>query len=190
MLHLRLRGRRAQPPARAHHRRTQRVPGKFAATKKTYYRGQIACKSVAQLVKLYLFRATSKSSPPFQEGPEIGGEILLRCLVPDCGFSAVCRHRTECRAASYKHYRQRHLVSFIYSIHQRVVVKGNSITGQAGEGLQVRGARVRLRERAERALQAAHAAPQRRVLARVPHLLKGEIHVLHPHVGSGRMVFS
>ena len=33
---------------------------KFAAAKKTYPRGQIACKSVAQLVKLYLFRATSK----------------------------------------------------------------------------------------------------------------------------------
>ena len=65
----------------------------------------------------------------------------------------------------------------VYSIHQRVFVIGNSNTGQAGEGLQVRGARVRLRERAERALQAAHAAPQRRVLARVPHLLKGKIHI-------------
>ena len=50
----------------------------------------------------------------FQEGPDIGGDIVLRCLVPDCGFSAVCRHRTECRAASYKHYRQRHLVNFIF----------------------------------------------------------------------------
>ena len=36
---------------------------------------------------------------------------------------------------------------------------------------------MRLRERAERALQAAHAAPQRRVLARVSHLLKGKIHM-------------
>ena len=78
------------------------------------------CCTIGQII--FVLRATSKFELTFKEGPEIGGEILLRCLVPDCAFSAVCRHRTECRAASYKHYRQRHLVSFIYSIHQRVVV--------------------------------------------------------------------
>jgi KRAB domain-containing zinc finger protein len=38
------------------------------------------------------------------------GDILFKCLASDCGFSVSCRHKTECRAWSYKHYRQAHLV--------------------------------------------------------------------------------